>query len=179
MDKVFIVTSGCYSDYQIEAVFSSEERAKEYINAKGTDYDWEISEYIVDSESVDKVNAMYEVYIDINSGEVAISGRFEQSIGWDYSYYGERRDCILYEGDKGVRMWLESDSLERVKKVASERWMQIKALQPVAFQYLYEKVVDDRKHFGLPCHEYPMYNFFTKKIILSDTQKLDIKYIIK
>ena len=176
MDKVFIVTSGCYSDYQIEAIFSTREKADAYINAKGTDYDWEISEYIVDSESVDKVNAMYEVYIDINSGEVAISGRREQSTGWDFSYYAERRDCILYEGGKGVRMWIESDSRERVKKVASERWMQVKALQQVAFPYLYKKVVDDRNHFGLPCHEYTMYNFFTKKIILSDTQKLDISY---
>lgn len=176
MDKVFIVTSGCYSDYQIEAVFSSEERAKEYINAKGTDCDWEISEYIVDSESVDKVNAMYEVYIDINTGEVTVYGRCGQGTGWDYSYYSERRDCILYDGYKDVRMWIESDSMERVKKVASERWMQVKALQQVAFPYLYKKVVDDRKHFGLPCHEYPMYNFFTKKIILAETQKLDISY---
>lgn len=176
MNKVFIVTSGCYSDYQIEAVFSSEEMAKEYINAKGTCYDWEISEYIVDSESVDKVNAIYEVYIDVNTGEVAISGRREQSTDCGYSYYSKRRDCILYVGGNGVRMWIESDSMERVKKVASERWMQVKALQNVAFPYLYKKVVDDRKHFGLPCHEYPMYNFFTKKIILSETQKLDIGY---
>ena len=171
---MFIVTSGCYSDYQIEAVFSSEERAKEYINANGTDDNWEISEYNVDSESVDKVNAIYGVDIDVNTGEVTVFGRCKQDTGWDYSHYSERRDCILYDGHRGVRMWIESDSMERVKKVASERWMQVKALQQVAFPYLYKKVVDDRKHFGLPCHEYPMYNFFTKKIILSDTQKLDI-----
>ena len=63
---------------------------------------------------------------------------------------------------------------EAVKKVAAERWMQINALRLVAFPYMYEKVVDERKHFGLPCHEYPMYNFFSKKIILSETQHLDI-----
>lgn len=174
MDKVFIVTSGWYSDYQIDAVFSSEEMAKEYINANGTDDNWEILEYIVDSESVEKVNVMYGVHIDITTGEVTVSGRCGQDTGLDYSYYSERRDCILYDGYKFMRMWIESDSMERVKKVASERWMQVKALQQVAFPYLYKKVVDDSKHFGHHCHEYPMYNFVTKKIILSDTQKLDI-----
>ena len=34
MDKVFIVTSGCYSDYQIERVFSTKEKAEEYIDSQ-------------------------------------------------------------------------------------------------------------------------------------------------
>lgn len=176
MDKVFIVTSGRYSDYQIEAVFSTREMAEAYINAKGTDYDWMVNECDVDAESTECHEAIYDVSVDITKGDISVNGRSEQGHGWDYSYYSERRDCILYDGYKGVRMWIESDSMERVKKVASERWMQVKALQQVAFPYLYKKVVDDRKHFGLPCHEYPMYNFFTKKIILAETQKLDISY---
>lgn len=175
MDKVFIVTSGCYSDYQIEAVFSSEERAKEYINAKGTDYSWEVSELDVDAQSTECHDAIYDVSVDITKGDISVNGRSEQGHGWYYEFAVERKDCFLYTGHS-IRMWLGSDSLERVKKVASERWMQVKALQQVAFPYLYKKVVDDRKHFGLPCHEYPMYNFFTKKIILTETQKLDISY---
>lgn len=31
MDKVYVVTSGCYSDYHIEAVFSSKEKAELYV----------------------------------------------------------------------------------------------------------------------------------------------------
>jgi len=178
MDKVFIVTSGCYSDYQIEAIFSTREKADAYINAKGTDDDWEVNEWDVDAESTECHDAIYDVSINMKSGCVTVNGRSEQGDGWGYEFDVKRKDCFLYTGHS-IRMWLESDSLERVKKVASERWMQIKALHPVVFPYLYEKVVDDRRHFGLPCHEYPMYNFFTKKIILSDTQKLDIRYIIK
>lgn len=41
MDKVYVVTSGCYSDYQIEAVFSSKEKAELYV-AVHYDYDYNI-----------------------------------------------------------------------------------------------------------------------------------------
>ena len=176
MDKVFIVTSGCYSDYLIEAVFSTRENAEAYINAKGTDYDWDVSEWDIDAESTECTAAIYDISINNTNGNITVNERSEQGHGWNYEFDVKRKDCFLYDGSHSIRMWLESDSLERVKKVASERWMQVKALQEVAFPYLYKKVVDDRRHFGLPCHEYPMYNFFTKKIILSDTQKLDIGY---
>lgn len=169
MDKVFIVTSGTYSDYDIKAVFSTREKAEEYINAKGTDYAWEVEEWDVDEESTECHDAIYNVSINMKSGSVTVNER-----SWDYEFDVERKDCFLYEGSHSIRMWLESDGLEMVKKVASERWMQIKASQPVVFPYLYEKVVGDRRHFGQLCNKYPMYNFVTKKIILSDTQKLDL-----
>jgi len=31
MDKVYVVTSGCYSEYHVEAVFSSKEKAELYV----------------------------------------------------------------------------------------------------------------------------------------------------
>ena len=48
MDKVFIVTSGCYSDYQIEAVFSTKETAEEYIDSKKYPDDFTIEEEVND-----------------------------------------------------------------------------------------------------------------------------------
>lgn len=53
--QVFIVTHGCYSDYGIEAVFTSEEKAKEYIRARehndGVDSsDYEIETYELDED---------------------------------------------------------------------------------------------------------------------------------
>lgn len=35
--KVFIVTEGEYSDYQIKAVFSTKEKAEKYIDTHGND----------------------------------------------------------------------------------------------------------------------------------------------
>ena len=37
MAKIYIVTSGEYSDYAIDAVFSTEEKAHEYIQQHGSD----------------------------------------------------------------------------------------------------------------------------------------------
>ena len=46
--KIYIVTSGEYSDYTIERVFSTKEKANEFIQQHGTDY--RIEEYVVDEE---------------------------------------------------------------------------------------------------------------------------------
>ena len=117
MDKVFIVTSGCYSDYQIEAVFSTREKAEAYINAKGTDNDWEVNECDVDAESTECTDAIYDVSVNITKGDISVDSRSERG----YNFYAECKDCFQYNGMHSVRMWLSSDSLERVKKVASER----------------------------------------------------------
>lgn len=169
--KVYIVTSGSYSDYGIHEVFSTEEEAKKYIDAVGTDDDWEVEEYEVDPTDWKDSRGIYCIYIDRMSGKVSVGHRYDETESFaDHN----KVDCFQYGGGNLIQMWLKGDSREVIKKVAAERWMQIKALQPVAFPYMYEKVVDERKHFGLPCHEYPMYNFFSKKIILSETQHLDI-----
>ena len=42
MDKVYVVTSGCYSDYQIEAIFSSKEKAELYV---ATHFDYNRDSY--------------------------------------------------------------------------------------------------------------------------------------
>ncbi len=51
MEKVYIVTSGSYSDYKIEAVFTDKELAGEYQRRGGEDYDveeYEINQPIPD-----------------------------------------------------------------------------------------------------------------------------------
>ncbi len=69
MSKIYIATSGSYSDYQIEAIFKTEAEAKKYVvlnNAKGGEYDYEEHEYYkgdIDISGVIKVWAL--------SGQVA------------------------------------------------------------------------------------------------------------
>ena len=55
MKKVYVVTSGEYSDYRIVAIFSTEQKAQEYIDKYGTDnvlsyssYGYAIDEYEID-----------------------------------------------------------------------------------------------------------------------------------
>ena len=52
MAKIFIVTSGEYSDYHIDAAFSTREKAEEYVDIYGPDY--MIKEYEVDAPVCDK-----------------------------------------------------------------------------------------------------------------------------
>lgn len=64
MSKVYIVTEGDYSDYRIEACFSTKKKAQEYIeNAKQVNHNYypEIEEWDLDSNSdiVDVINVYF------------------------------------------------------------------------------------------------------------------------
>lgn len=49
--KVYIVTQGQYSDYHIEQVFSTREKAQEYLDHIGNGNDADIDEYNIDEET--------------------------------------------------------------------------------------------------------------------------------
>jgi len=65
MAKVYIVTEGCYSDYAIEACFSTKKKAQEYINnSKKIENSWyepTIEEWELDggTDIVDVVNVFF------------------------------------------------------------------------------------------------------------------------
>ena len=62
---VYIVTSGEYSDYSIHAVFSTREKAEEYIAHNGDFSDsYKIEEYVMDGEQPDRSEQLYERDID-------------------------------------------------------------------------------------------------------------------
>lgn len=161
MEKVYIVTSGDYSDYHIDAVFSTRKKAKEYVDAHGSDYC--VEEYPVDDTPVEKKESIWLASIDWKTGEV-MSANPEN---YD-SYYTDKVDTVQYR-DTGFNKYLdfvlESDSMERVKKVASERFMQVKALSKVKFPLLDKECVI-LKILSLPNHIYPFYNYHTGNIIL-------------
>lgn len=89
---VYIVTSGEYSDYGINAVFSTEEKAKEYIaqfNDKGTyPRPYFINEYIIDDTSKMK-GKPYKVEM-LKNGNVVIVEHKDDVIDDD--------DIWAYEG---------------------------------------------------------------------------------
>ena len=166
MEKIYIVTSGEYSDYQINAVFSTGEKAKEYVDAHGSDY--HVEEYPVDAE-VKKNESIWLVSIDWKTGE-ALSAN---PVNYD-SYYTDKVDNVQYKDtgfDKYLDIFLESDSMERAKKVASERFMQVKALQSVKFPLLMKECVIQRV-FSVNYRGYPFYEYNTGKIVLYGNNKM-------
>lgn len=94
MEKVFIVTSGLYSDYGINAVFSSRELADNYING---DEDYRIEEYDIDTK--EKNEKYIKVEMDINGNTKDV----EEFYSTDDSY--SDRVCFIfnYNLDKGIR----------------------------------------------------------------------------
>lgn len=165
MEKVYIVTSGDYSDYHIDAVFSTIEKAKEYVDAHGSDY--RVEEYPVDDTPVEKKESIWLVSIDWKTGE-ALSAN---PVNYD-SYYTDKVDTVQYKDtgfNKYLNFVLESNSMERVKKVASERFMQVKALHAVKFPLLMKECVIECNYIG---KIYPFYDYNTGKILVYEDTKM-------
>ena len=70
MDKVYIVTKGEYSDYEIVGAFSTRDGAQKYIDNCGfTEIDCaEIGEFTLDSRSQNHISFIVEIWLDRNKG---------------------------------------------------------------------------------------------------------------
>lgn len=124
--KIYIVTSGCYSDYQIEAVFTTEEKANEYVQQHGTDYN--IEEYDVDEEVVKSEKSWsVEFYLDkdFNLGNYPPTA---SCASWRNTI--DPKDTChvsLYAGMNAMNFKVVTDSLDKAIKIASERLAAIKS----------------------------------------------------
>ena len=70
MGKVFIVTSGEYSDYGIDRVFSTEEKAKEWVDVITSMYNgnYNIEQYELDAPIPERKEYLFfEAYIENNT----------------------------------------------------------------------------------------------------------------
>ena len=163
-DKVYIVTSGDYSDYTIEAVFSTIEKAKEYVDAHGSDYC--IEKYPVDDAEVKKNESIWLVSVKWKTGEVISANSQNYS-----EYYADKEGTVQYKKSCGeyLDIVLISDSMTRATKVASERFMQVKALHEVKFPLLMKECVIEDGYIG---KIYPVYDYNTGKILLYEDTKM-------
>ena len=118
--KIYIVTSGEYSDYTIERVFSTKEKANEFIQQHGTDY--RIEEYVVDEEKVKKEEKIWDVEIDIDDNSVI------QSIPRNF-LCREEGTCEYHEyfWNDVVDLCVKADSMDKAIKIAKERYFAIKS----------------------------------------------------
>lgn len=167
MEKVYIVTSGEYSDYHINAVFSTREKAEEYVDAQGSDY--RVEEYPVDDAEVKKNESIWLVSVNW------ITGNADSANPQNFSnYYTDKVDTVLYDESCGsgyLNFVLMSDSMARAKKVAHERFMQVKALHAVKFPFLMQECVVERI-LSVGRRRYPFYDYNTGKIVLDQYMKL-------
>lgn len=156
MAKIYIVTSGEYSDYAIDAVFSTEGKAHEYIQQHGSDYRIEV--FDIDNE-VKKETKLWEV--DMYYEGLTLE---KCSIAWRDLYIADTfrvfNNCY---GEKVLRQYIETDSMDRAIKIASERIAQIKANEHLLYAKAFIKVPKPSRVFSWD--EYPTVAYKSGEII--------------
>lgn len=139
MAKIYIVTSGEYSDYCIQAVFSTKKKADEYRQQHGTAFSIEFFDI---DEEVKKETKIWRVIMRFDNFKV-----FECTAGlWGNGWGAHMKDTFDYwldwEGIGYIRLYLEADCMDRAIKIASERIAQIKANKDMLYAKAFTKVQD-------------------------------------
>jgi hypothetical protein len=154
MAKIYIVTSGEYSDYCIQAVFSTREKAEEYIQQHGTDY--RIEPCGVDEEIVKK-NRVWRVSLNFKTFKLKSC-----TLGWsEDGYLSKEKDTFQYlvgwDREKYIEQYIEADCMDRAIKIANERIAQIKANQDMLYARAFAQI--ESPYCGRP--KYPLVRYRT------------------
>lgn len=139
MAKIYIVTCGEYSDYCIQAVFSTKKKADEYRQQYGTYFSVEVFDI---DEEVKKETKIWRVVMRFDNFKV-----FECLAGlWGDGWGSHKKDTFEYwldrEGIEYIRLYLEADCMDRAIKIASERIAQIKANKDMLYAKAFTQVQD-------------------------------------
>ena len=134
--NIYIVTSGCYSDYSIVAVFSSREKAQAYIDAasaaakKSTDDSYvyvrggndfnDIEEWILDGGTSAKIHTLYHCSIFLDDGSCIEKEKIEtREFGTPKSESYVASQVPIY-GGRGVVRAKSHKSAAHALKIAAE-----------------------------------------------------------
>lgn len=119
--KIYIVTEGEYSDYHICAVFTTREKAEEFVQCNGTDY--EIEERNLDEPIVRK-NKLWLITFNVETGELdsATTTKYKVEERKDTCQY-----CDKYISNPSMHLYVYTETMDKAKKIASERFVAIKA----------------------------------------------------
>lgn len=122
--KIYIITSGEYSDYRINAVFTTKEKAVDYVEQHGTYYN--IEEYEIDKD-VEKKTQLWCIVFFVEDGNLseAIPTSRNRNELVDTCYIFDTYD---YEKEKSfIRLYIDAESMNRAVKIARERFTAVKA----------------------------------------------------
>lgn len=152
--KIYIVTSGCYSDYHIEAVFTTQDKANDYVQQHGTDCD--IEEYELDGEVTKQVQ-VWRIEFNIEKKELSYA-----TICYKADEYRDTCRIIRYLRGGGSLIWffVDADSMDKAIKIASERFAAIKSND-----YIWSRLTTPyaTNRFGLP--QFERFNTKTNEFI--------------
>ena len=139
MAKIYIVTSGEYSDYCIQAVFSTKKKADEYRQQHGTDFSIEVFDI---DEEVKKEMKVWEVKMRFDNFKVSQCRSGLWGDGWNHHMKDTFEYYLDWEDRECIRLFIEADCMDRAIKIASERIAQIKANKDMLYAKAFTKVQD-------------------------------------
>lgn len=150
--KIYIVTSGNYSDYRIDSVFSTKEKAKEYVQNNGSDYH-RIEVYNLD-EPIVKRNKLWLISFNLEDGKIedaTVSNCKKE-------YYCDTCKYEPHSFVKHLNFYVEAEIIDKAKKIASERFVAVKANEYVLFRltHPYASTYYDKKYerFNVKTNEF-------------------------
>lgn len=152
MDKVYIITYGVYSDYSICAVFSTRNKAEEYVQQHGSTF--RIEEHLLD-EKVEQ-SEIWGVEIGLLSHEIKQCESCSDS--WSSGRVDKFKvlEPAFHNMEWSVKMFLRADSMNRAIKVANERVAQIVANRNILYAGAFNKI--ERGIFGIKDNPWVDYN---------------------
>lgn len=168
-NKVFVITTGEYSDYTINRVFSTRKKALEYLDTKDDRYTLEVFDL---DEPIERKTHIYEISFELDKKKVwnvsiECDKRYKDMIHIGGRYFNNRKTLDIY---------VESDSRKRALKIASERYGAIIAGEQTMYPYLRVGVL---RHYSnmLPA----FFDFNTGELVLMPGQDLptDLPAFIK
>lgn len=161
-NKVFVITSGEYSDYRIERVFTTRKKALEYLDTKDDGY--RLEEYYLD-EPIERQTQMFCISFELDEKKVrracTVHGK---------CYKDLIQVCDWCSFEPTLDIYVESDSKKRALKVASERYGAVIAGEQTMYPYLRVGIVKD---YGDARSAY--FDFNTGELVLFDDQELSVK----
>ena len=161
--QIFIITTGEYSDYSIDRVFSTRQKAVEYLDTQDDNYRLEVFDL---DEPIERRTQLYEISFQLDKKKV-----------WRVStYYDKRLKDLIHIGGryfnnvKTLDIYVESDSRKRALKIASERYGAIIAGEQTMYPYLRVGVL---RHYSSMCPAF--FDFKTGEMVLFDREELAVE----
>ena len=152
MEKVYLVTSGDYLDYSIDCVFSTEEKANEYVDANGTKY--RVEEYDVDIP-FEKTEKCFEVVFSCDKKETI-----------SVNIINKDKKDLLYREGQFIAFTVLSDSMKKAVKIASERYGYAKS-NILLYPLINVECVRTNSSSKYFYAYYPKYGFYSHEIVLA------------
>lgn len=119
--KIYVITSGEYSDYRVDAVYSTKELAEDFIQHNGNDYC--IEEYDLDKPIIrerklwKREKKLWKIEINSDRNEI---------LNANISYQ-EPEDTCVRNYMNIITFIVGSETMDKAKKIARERYVAIRS----------------------------------------------------